>query len=519
MLKTPDFCVFLHFSVPPDPPQGAKNFSKKKIFFHLKNCLVKKKKFFFFGKKNGKDKGKTGEKGKTGNLNTLQLDNKFGLFWGKKWTFFWTNLFFKSYMKCNLSPFLQALMTGNSKDEDISLLTSIKLKPPKIEKDIPKYLTDVGELISQNEGALSGTGKKQQEEEKKTSAPSQKTKKTKRTTAAPTTAPPAATSSNSRASANSITDVYDELISAPNMASSSLDRYQQQEDPFVPTTSKKKKKKKQQEQAPPESPDSFFMETGIGAKADDLEDEDVFSMQPLFQGASQAPPSLQTGSGLAMPFGAASAAASSRQDLPDPDEIFDVEEKPDTPSVHSPVDTEEERPSPSPSPPTEKLSNGSVTSHMRSIAENYFGPGSPVSEEDETKAMFSSGGVLPPERSSKHAWDEQIWPHVQEREVDFTRGVVKSMEPTGAVVDEGDIDVVVTDLKQRAILIPCYVAIYKYEERSYDLIIHGRTGEVHGKRPWIGSSTYDSVKKNLEHQVFHVRHYIEQSIDHLGINT
>ena len=33
MLKTPDFYVFLHFSVPPDPPQGSKNFSKKKFFF------------------------------------------------------------------------------------------------------------------------------------------------------------------------------------------------------------------------------------------------------------------------------------------------------------------------------------------------------------------------------------------------------------------------------------------------------------------------------------------------------
>ena len=33
MLKTPDFYVFLHFSVPQDPPQGPKNFSKKKFFF------------------------------------------------------------------------------------------------------------------------------------------------------------------------------------------------------------------------------------------------------------------------------------------------------------------------------------------------------------------------------------------------------------------------------------------------------------------------------------------------------
>ena len=71
MLKTPDFCVFWHFSVPQDPPQGAKKFSKKKIFFSPENCLVKKKNFFFLEKKMAKTKGKTGEKGKTGNLNTL----------------------------------------------------------------------------------------------------------------------------------------------------------------------------------------------------------------------------------------------------------------------------------------------------------------------------------------------------------------------------------------------------------------------------------------------------------------
>ena len=50
MVKTADFCVFLHFSVPQDPPQGAKKFSKKKIFFHLKIALSKKKNFFFFKK-------------------------------------------------------------------------------------------------------------------------------------------------------------------------------------------------------------------------------------------------------------------------------------------------------------------------------------------------------------------------------------------------------------------------------------------------------------------------------------
>ena len=80
MLKTANFCVFWHFSVPPDPPQGAKIFSKKKIFFHLKIALSKKKNFFFLEKKMAKTKGKTGEKGKTGNLNTLRKGEFFFFF-------------------------------------------------------------------------------------------------------------------------------------------------------------------------------------------------------------------------------------------------------------------------------------------------------------------------------------------------------------------------------------------------------------------------------------------------------
>ena len=56
MVKTADFCVFWHFSVPQDPPQGAKFFSKKKIFFHLKIAMdVESTSRTFFKKKKVKN--------------------------------------------------------------------------------------------------------------------------------------------------------------------------------------------------------------------------------------------------------------------------------------------------------------------------------------------------------------------------------------------------------------------------------------------------------------------------------
>ena len=62
MVKTADFCIF---RCPKTHPRGPKIFEKKNFFFHLKIALSKKK-FFFFEKKNGKDKGKNGRKGKNG---------------------------------------------------------------------------------------------------------------------------------------------------------------------------------------------------------------------------------------------------------------------------------------------------------------------------------------------------------------------------------------------------------------------------------------------------------------------
>ena len=59
----------------PRPTQGAKIFSKKKFFFHLKIALSKKK--------NGKDKGKNGRKGKNGKFEHPPRDSVVALIMGK----------------------------------------------------------------------------------------------------------------------------------------------------------------------------------------------------------------------------------------------------------------------------------------------------------------------------------------------------------------------------------------------------------------------------------------------------
>ncbi|KAJ9468822.1 hypothetical protein DIPPA_20494 [Diplonema papillatum] len=154
------------------------------------------------------------------------------------------------------------------------------------------------------------------------------------------------------------------------------------------------------------------------------------------------------------------------------------------------------------------------------MEENYFASQTTADEGASVDPITTYGEpeVLVPERRSEDAWNEQIWPHVQEKELEFTNGVIKAMEPKNAVVTSSTVELTVTDLKQRAILVPCYICTYVYEGKQYDVIIHGRTGEVHGKRPWLGSSAYDSVKKEVEGQVINVKHYIEESLDHLAHN-
>eukprot|EP00756_Hemistasia_phaeocysticola_P008546 Hpha_TRINITY_DN14652_c0_g1::TRINITY_DN14652_c0_g1_i1::g.48644::m.48644 len=125
--------------------------------------------------------------------------------------------------------------------------------------------------------------------------------------------------------------------------------------------------------------------------------------------------------------------------------------------------------------------------------------------------------VLPAERSSAEVWEEQILPHVRDRELGFTRDWVESQAPKGAVVDECETEMTVYSVEHRAVLLPCFLATYTYEGNWYEVVIHGRSGQVHGKRPWLGEGAYEHVRKGVQGHVDSLRQYLETSLDSLGM--
>eukprot|EP01064_Diplonema_japonicum_P012070 TRINITY_DN1954_c0_g1_i2.p1 TRINITY_DN1954_c0_g1~~TRINITY_DN1954_c0_g1_i2.p1 ORF type:complete len:688 (+),score=183.24 TRINITY_DN1954_c0_g1_i2:110-2173(+) len=308
-----------------------------------------------------------------------------------------------------------ALMTGHSKDEDLSLLTSIKLPPPG-KGDNDEYLKNILELITKSSGIKEDKTKDVQEEDEEEEEMEKN---------GPAGQAQAQGQGQGPAECSDPSVVYEELMSTPAAGKNEEDGFP---DYLLHTDQS-------------EGVNAFFDEGDtVGSEAPEMPEPD----------------STVDGAGRVL------ATALEKQD--------------------------------------------------------YFSPANaslPPPQEDVT--FYGKPEVLSPERRSEDAWKEQIWPHVQDKEISFTRSVIKSMEPKGATLESSDVELTVTELKQRAVLIPCYLATYKYEGKTYDLIIHGRTGEVHGKRPWIGSSAYDSVKREVEGQVFNVKHYIEESLDHFGV--
>eukprot|EP01065_Artemidia_motanka_P047447 TRINITY_DN743_c5_g1_i1.p1 TRINITY_DN743_c5_g1~~TRINITY_DN743_c5_g1_i1.p1 ORF type:complete len:705 (+),score=190.16 TRINITY_DN743_c5_g1_i1:150-2117(+) len=120
--------------------------------------------------------------------------------------------------------------------------------------------------------------------------------------------------------------------------------------------------------------------------------------------------------------------------------------------------------------------------------------------------------ILVPERHSGDVWTEQIFPHVRDRELAMTREWVEQQSAKGSVVDECVTDMTVFSVEHRAVLLPCYLGTYTYDGVWYDLVIHGRTGEVHGTRPWLGSGTYENMRKGLQGHMESVKQYLEQSL-------
>ena len=47
-----------------------------------------------------------------------------------------------------------------------------------------------------------------------------------------------------------------------------------------------------------------------------------------------------------------------------------------------------------------------------------------------------------------------------------------------------DIDTTVDDITFKHILLPVWLAAYKYRGKTYRFVVNGRTGRVQGERPW-----------------------------------
>jgi hypothetical protein len=47
-----------------------------------------------------------------------------------------------------------------------------------------------------------------------------------------------------------------------------------------------------------------------------------------------------------------------------------------------------------------------------------------------------------------------------------------------------DVQTVVSDVTFKHILLPIWLAAYKYRGKTYRFVVNGRTGKVQGERPW-----------------------------------
>jgi len=144
------------------------------------------------------------------------------------------------------------------------------------------------------------------------------------------------------------------------------------------------------------------------------------------------------------------------------------------------------------------------------VREDHFG--AVAGARGTMKAQMLGQEVLQAERSSAEVWDEQILPHVRTCELGFTNDWVESQAPKGAVVDECETEMTVYSLEHRAVLLPCFLGTYTYEGNWYEVLIHGRSGQVHGKRPWLGEGTYENVKDGVKGRMESLRDYLQSSL-------
>eukprot|EP00668_Euglena_longa_P034370 GGOE01044171.1.p3 GENE.GGOE01044171.1~~GGOE01044171.1.p3 ORF type:complete len:111 (-),score=41.20 GGOE01044171.1:206-538(-) len=95
-------------------------------------------------------------------------------------------------------------------------------------------------------------------------------------------------------------------------------------------------------------------------------------------------------------------------------------------------------------------------------------------------------------------WQQGVWQRVRDCERDFAQ-MLLDRNPLHRRVRSSEISVTVTALDYRCLLLPFYMGHYGYGGRLYDVLVHGRTGQVSGQRPWLGASYVSSVQQYLKH--------------------
>ena len=310
-----------------------------------------------------------------------------------------------------------ALMTGQSKDHDLSLLTPIKIPPPTASNN-SEYLDKILKLVKSSEGVLwcndketssSHRSKKKKDKkskkegDKKESDRKEKDKK--------------ATSSSQAVRPNQVTYdpavVYDELLSTPAACKQSdeMDGFST----FMASSS----------EVPPA--------LSAPQPTQQLMDE---SINEFFEDVSHPPAPHPVFTDAVLP----SSLSSSVYIPPANGNVGSIEDDGDFEGIPSPAN---------PPPASGRVFSAALEK------EDYFAPAdipssTPIPESAHT--TFHEAEIIPPERKSEDAWVEQIWPHVQEKEIEFTKSILKSLEPKGAVVDSSELELTVTDLKQKYVL-------------------------------------------------------------------
>jgi hypothetical protein len=88
-----------------------------------------------------------------------------------------------------------------------------------------------------------------------------------------------------------------------------------------------------------------------------------------------------------------------------------------------------------------------------------------------------------------------MWEYVKKYEIDFTRNQLLSYK-RGKVLTH-DVNIQLTSLDYRCVLVPLYCGHFQYNGNCYDVIVHGRSGQISAARPYMGESYCRSILDRL----------------------